>query len=166
MDAPSLPKGVNVDNHMMVAYCGVYCDLCGARGDTPDRAQALIATLKQSEMDEWGGGMPDFVEFWRFLNSLADVPDDKCCRSGECGAPNCAIRNCAKAREIEVCVFCSDYPCDKIETFAQSEPLLLHDAERIRKVGLEQWIEQQVARKQAGFDYGRVRCLPCVIPMD
>jgi hypothetical protein len=155
-----------MDKQRMVAYCGVYCDLCGARNDTPDRARALIATLKQAEMEEWGPGMPDFVEFWRFLNHLADVPDDKCCQSGKCGAPNCAIRNCAQSREIEVCALCPDYPCQKIEIFAQSEPLLLHDGERIKKVGLEQWIEEQIARKQAGFDYGRVRCLPCIIPMD
>ena len=155
-----------MDNRMLVSYCGLYCDLCGARNDTPERARALIATLRQAEMEEWGPGMPDFVEFWRFLNSLAYVPDDKCCRSGKCGAPTCAIRSCAKTREIEVCALCSDYPCAKIETFAQSEPLLLHDGERIRKIGLEQWIEEQIARKQAGFDYGRVRCLPCVVPMD
>ena len=153
-------------NHMMVAYCGVYCDLCGARGDTPDRARALIATLKQAEMDKWGGGMPDFPGFWRMLNSLAELPEDKCCRSGKCGAPNCALRNCAKERGVEVCALCADYPCEKIMVFAASEPLLLHDGERIRKVGLAQWIEEQVARKEAGFDYGRVRCLPCIVPMD
>ena len=82
-----------------------------------------MARLVRPEMEEWGPGLPDFVEFWRFLNNLADVPDDKCCRSGKCGAPNCAIRNCAKSREIEVCALCAEYPCEKIETFAQSEPL-------------------------------------------
>ncbi len=151
---------------MLVSYCGLYCDLCGARNDTPERAQALIATLKQAEMDKWGTGMPDFVAFWRFLNDLATVPDDKCCRSGKCGAPNCAIRNCAKSREVEVCAFCTEYPCEKIRIFAQSEPLLLHDGERIKKVGLEQWTEEQIARRQAGFDYGRVRCLPCIVPTE
>jgi hypothetical protein len=155
-----------VQDAMMVAYCGVYCDLCGARNDTPERARALIATLKQAEMDAWGPGMPDFVEFWRFLNNLADVPGDKCCRSGKCGAPNCAIRNCARSRGVEVCALCADFPCARIETFAQSEPLLLHDAERIRKVGLERWVEEQIARKKAGFDYGRVRCLPCIVPTE
>jgi len=89
----------------------------------------------------------------RFLNNLAD-------------APNCAIRNCARSRQIEVCALCSDFPCARIEVFAQSEPLLLHDGQRINKVGLEQWIEEQVARKQAGFDYGRVRCLPCIVPTE
>jgi len=155
-----------MENRMLVSYCGVYCDLCGARNDTPARAQALIATLKQAEMDQWGASMPDFVEFWRFLNGLVEVPPDKCCRSGQCGAPNCAIRNCAQARKIEVCALCPDYPCAKIQTFAQSEPLLLHDGERIKKVGLEQWIAEQIARKQAGFDYGRVRCLPCIVPTE
>ncbi len=155
-----------MDKHMLVSYCGVYCDLCGSRNDTPARAQALMTTLKQSEIDQWGTGIPDFVEFWRFLNGLAEVPADKGCRSGQCGAPNCAIRNCAKAREVEVCAFCPDYPCEKIQIFAQSEPLLLHDAGRMKKVGLEQWIEEQIVRKQAGFDYGRVRCLPCIVPTE
>ena len=155
-----------MENMQMVSYCGLYCELCSARNDTPERARALITTLKQSEMDTWAPGTPDFDEFWRMLNSLAHLPDDKCCRSGKCGAPNCAIRNCATSREIEVCPLCPDYPCEKIETLAASEPLLIHDGERIVKVGLEQWIVEQVARQEAGFDYGRVRCLPCIVPMD
>ncbi|MBN1579926.1 MAG: DUF3795 domain-containing protein [Anaerolineae bacterium] len=155
-----------MDNQMLVSYCGLYCDLCGARNDTPKRAQALIVSLRQAEMDKWGTGMPDFIEFWRFLNDLTDVPEDKCCRSGKCGAPNCAIRNCARSRQIEVCVLCPDYPCARIETFAQSEPLLVHDGQRIKQVGLEQWIEEQIARKQTGFDYGHVRCLPCIVPTE
>jgi Protein of unknown function (DUF3795) len=155
-----------MDKHMLVSYCGLYCDLCGARNDTPERARALIATLKQAEMDKYGPGTPDFDAFWRLLNGLTDVPDDKCCRSGQCGAPNCAIRACARSRGIEVCALCADYPCAKIHTFAQSEPLLLHDGERIKKVGLEQWIAEQVARREAGFDYGRVRCLPCIVPTE
>ena len=96
-----------MDSSRLVSYCGVYCDLCGARNDTPERARALIATLRQAEMDKWGAGMPDFVEFWRFLNNLADVPADKCCRSAKCGAPNCAIRNCARSRQVVVCALCS-----------------------------------------------------------
>lgn len=93
-------------------------------------------------IDEWDyPRTPDFDSFWRFLNGLADLPEDKCCRTGGCGAPNCAIRACARSRGIEVCPLCADYPCSKIHTFAQSEPLLLHDGERIKKVGLEQWIE-------------------------
>ncbi|MCU0522963.1 MAG: DUF3795 domain-containing protein [Anaerolineae bacterium] len=152
--------------NMLVSYCGLYCDLCGARNDTPERARALVTTLKQSEIDHWGADIPDFPEFWRFLNSLTEIPADKCCRSGQCGAPNCAIRNCAKDREVEVCAFCADFPCDRIRVFAQSEPLLLHDGERIRKVGLEQWVAEQIARREAGFDYGRVRCLPCIVPTE
>ena len=63
--------------NILVSYCGLYCDLCGARNDTPERAQALIATLKQSEIDHWGTDIPDFPEFWRFLNGLTEVPVDK-----------------------------------------------------------------------------------------
>jgi hypothetical protein len=136
-----------MDKSMLVAYCGLFCGSCGVRNETAERAQALMATLKQAEMDQWGAHMPDFSEFWRFLGMLADAPDDKRCRSGHCGTPNCAIRNCCQSRGIEVCALCADYPCAMIETFAQGQPQLLADGQRIKEVGLEQWAEEQLARR-------------------
>ena len=149
-----------MDNHAMVSYCGLYCDLCGARGDTPDRARALIVTLKQAEMDEWGRGMPDFVEFWRFLNSLADVPDDKCCRSGKCGAPNCALRNCAKAREVEVCALCSDFPCDYLHPYADFADMAWHNTKvfnlcLMKKMGLDAWAREKARSVRDVYTSGK-----------
>ena len=36
-----------MDSQMLVSYCGVYCDLCGARNDTPERARSADSSLRR-----------------------------------------------------------------------------------------------------------------------
>ena len=155
-----------MDKKMLVTYCGLYGDLCDSRSKTPERAAALRETMKKGEYEDWGPSLPDFVEFWRFLEALTQVDDDKCCRSGKCGAPNCAIRKCAIDKGLFACPECDEYPCDRIRLFAKSEPTLIHDGERFKQIGIEAWIEEQEERKRCGFNYGDIRCCPAEIPKE
>jgi len=150
----------------LVAYCGLYCGLCSGHGRIPKLAAALVATLKQDEYDRWGLGSAEDRAFWKRLNKMTKTDPDKCCRTGKCGAGFCAIRKCAKRRNVRVCPECEDYPCKRIHTLAASEATLLHDGGQIRKVGLDKWIAQQEQRTEAGFCYSDVRCLPCTVPKD
>ena len=148
-----------MDKRQLVSYCGLYCGLCDWRTRVPERAKALAESLQTAENEGPEG-------FSRFLKGPTSVPEDKCCRSGKCGAPHCAIRKCAIEKSIETCPQCQDYPCRRVMTLAKSEPTLLHDGERIREHGLDQWIEEQEERRRAGFCYADIRCLPCEIPHD
>jgi len=141
-----------------VGYCGVYCPNCGARCRLPQRAAALITTMKAGEYDDWGHGLEGFTTFWKFLHGLADVSEPKRCRNEICGAPNCGMRKCAKDKGIEACPLCADYPCEMIQTFSRSEPTLIFDGQRMGEIGLEQWIDEQEARKLNGFCYDDMRC--------
>ncbi len=49
---------------------------------------------------------------------------------------------------------------------AESESTLVHDGERLRKIGLDAWIEEQKQRKARGFCYADARCLPCTVPTE
>jgi len=73
---------------------------------------------------------------------------------------------CAMEKGIYVCPECEDYPCVRIKKLAKSEPILLHDGERIREYGLDAWIIEQEERKRAGFCYADIRCYPCEEPWD
>ncbi len=147
-----------MDKKTLVTYCGLYCDLCDNRTKMPQRATALREIMLKGDYEEWGPSLPDFVEFWRFLEGLTQVADDRCCRSGKCGAPTCAMRRCAIEKGVVACPDCDDYPCDKIQRFSKSEPMLLHDGARFKAIGIDAWIVEQEARKDANFTYGDIRC--------
>ena len=148
-----------------LSYCGLYCDLCGARCRTPNKAKELADTLRHGEFEEWGPSFPEFNDFWKLLNQLADVPEEKCCKTMKCGHPDCSIRKCAMQKELETCAFCNEYPCEKITRFAKSEPLLIQDGYRIKEIGIKAWISEQEKRKETGFAYDDVRCGKPDIPL-
>lgn len=108
--------------------------------------------------------MPGFAEFWTFLGDLAESAGRCSCRAGTCGPGFCAIRRCARERGVEVCVFCDDYPCDRIQTIAKGYVTLLADGQRMREIGIDAWIEEQEKRAGAGFAYVDIRCDPHEVP--
>jgi hypothetical protein len=146
-----------MDNKDLVSYCGLYCDLCDQRVRIPQRAAALKETLRLAEQE---GPEP----FRKVLAELAKPPGNKCCRAGTCGNPRCGIRKCARAKGVFACPDCPDFPCKRIETLGRSESTLVHDGRRMKEIGLDAWIAEQEKRKETGFCYADVRCLPCTIP--
>ena len=155
-----------MDNSYRVAYCGLYCGLCEQWTRIPEHARALMQSMQKAEYEDWGPGIEGFNEFWTFLKGLIEVPDNKCCRSNNCGAPFCAIRKCTISKGIEACPERDRYPCDRIKTLARSESTLIHDGERMKEIGVEAWIGEQEQRREDGFCYADVRCPPCVIPTE
>jgi len=155
-----------MEHKHFVAYCGLYCRLCEHHARIPQRAAVFKEAMQKADYEDFGSRMPDFDEFWRFLQRLTSVEDRKCCRTEECGAPFCAIRKCAMQRDVEMCPECEEYPCERVKTFAKGEPTLLHDGQRIREKGLDAWVEEQEGRRKAGFCYADIRCYPYYIPRD
>lgn len=152
------------DNLRSVTYCGLYCDLCGSRGRIPKRAQALQNSMAEEGYDVWGKEIPGFSEFWEFLGTLSD-PEKACsgCRQNG-GPPFCSVRKCARKKEVDVCVFCKEYPCSRIKELAKGYPTLLADGERIKEIGINAWIEEQKKRARTGFVYADIRCYPYRVP--
>jgi hypothetical protein len=140
----------------LVAYCGLYCGLCDSHVRLPQRAAALTESLALAESP-----VPKPVR--TFLQTMVHPPEGKRCRGGTCGA-KCAIKKCAIGKGVTVCAECGEFPCERVKTLAKSESTLVHDGQRLRKIGLDAWIEEQVQRKARGFCYADVRCLPCTVP--
>jgi hypothetical protein len=155
-----------MDSEMWLTYCGLYCELCGERARIPKQAQALRQSLRAEGYDQWGRGLEGFEAFWSFLEGICD-PDGACpgCKEGG-GPPSCAIRNCARARGLEVCVRCEAYPCGRIEELARGYPTLLADGERMRELGIAAWVAEQERRAQSGFAYVDIRCEPYEVPSE
>ncbi len=147
----------NMSDLRLVAYCGVYCGICAQCCRIPQAAQSLQQAMRLEGYEYWGKEFPGFETFWKFLDSLAQSESRCSCRSASCGPPFCGIRKCARARGIEVCVFCHDYPCPYIRKVAERYPTLLSDGLRMKSIGIEAWIREQEERRSSGFAYADIR---------
>jgi hypothetical protein len=155
-----------LDKRKYIGYCGLYCELCSERNRLPKQARELLTTLKRGEFEEWGPGFKEYDHFWKLLNQFADLKEDMCCKTKKCGHPQCAIRNCAIKKNIEACAFCDEYPCIKITNFNKTFPLMLHDGNRMKEIGVDAWILEQEERNNRGFAYEDIRCGKPDIPVD
>jgi hypothetical protein len=139
-----------------VTYCGLYCGLCAERSRIPRRAALLKQAMAEEGWPYWGPSVPDFAEFWRFLEKLHREGGCPGCRAGG-GFPECQIRICAREREVEVCGQCADFPCRHVEALAARYPALIADNRRLQAIGLGQWLEEQAERARRGVVYADTR---------
>lgn len=149
-----------INNLRLVAYCGLYCGLCAQWCRIPQRARSLQHAMRLEGYEYWGRETPGFEAFWKFLDGLAESESRCSCRDGQCGSSFCEIRKCARARGVEVCVFCREYPCNRLEALAARYPTLLADGLRMKTLGMEAWIAEQEERRRSGFAYADIRCPP------
>ncbi|MBN1285506.1 MAG: DUF3795 domain-containing protein [Anaerolineae bacterium] len=145
------------DQLKFITYCGLYCGLCSARARIPQQAQALRESMDREGYPYWGRTIPGFEPFWQFLEDLSDI-DKACpgCRQ-DGGDPGCEIRVCTRERQVDICAFCNDFPCEKIREFAKTYPTLITDGERMKTIGIDAWIAEQEKRAAAGFVYTDIR---------
>ncbi|MBN1349361.1 DUF3795 domain-containing protein [candidate division KSB1 bacterium] len=148
----------------LVTYCGLYCGLCAQKCRIPHRALALKEAMQKEGYEHWGQAIPGFKDFWKFLGGLVTSENACSCRESSCGPPFCAIRNCAREKNIDICASCEDYPCEKIEGIAKGYPTLLADGNRIMAIGIESWIKEQEDCAKTGFAYVDIRCYPYHVP--
>lgn len=135
-----------------ICYCGVYCENCAVKANVEPQAKALYAEMKKACFEEFIHMIPNGNEFWGFLKSMAEDGTCLSCREGS-GNPNCAVRLCAKEKNIEMCALCDSYPCKHFDAFFEGYPILKHDNALMRDKGLEEWAKLQDARRTRGFTY-------------
>lgn len=155
-----------MSNLELVTYCGLYCGLCSQRNRIPLRAVSLRDAMRKEGYENWGRNLPQFNEFWSFLNNMADLGPGCSCRAGKCGPPFCGIRKCAQQKGIEVCAFCGDYPCRMISGLANGYVTMLADGRRIKEIGIDAWIQEQEEREKTGFAYCDIRVQPYDVPSE
>ena len=110
--------------------------------------------MKRQGFETFGPYMPNFNEFWGFLNVLIDAEGCPGCRQNG-GNPSCEIRRCAREKEIILCPLCSDYPCSKFNWLPTSKnyPMLVKDNLYLKENGLDEWLAMQEDRRSQGFTY-------------
>jgi len=144
-----------VIDRMFACYCGLYCEHCAVKAKVEPAAKVLYDEMKSAGFEEVIAFIPGGEGFWPFLKGM--VEDGICvsCRDGS-GNPGCAVRLCAKERDVEMCAFCEDYPCDKIADFLKVSvgySVLEHDNALLRDEGWDAWTEIQERRRESGYTY-------------
>ena len=142
-------------NKQFACYCGLYCGHCAVKVKVEPAAKSLYDEMKSAGFEDVISFIPGGEGFWSFLKGMTD--DGMCvsCRDGS-GNPGCAVRLCAKEKDVEMCAFCEDYPCGKFDAFLEVSvgyPVLKDDNALLRGKGWEAWMALQEARRADGYTY-------------
>lgn len=96
----------------MIGYCGYSCHLCAARSEDPAVRNRLV--------DGWRR------IFGHQSYTSENVRCDGCRCDGRVADKSCEARPCARAKGLESCAWCDEFPCGKMrQLMASREGLLL-----------------------------------------
>jgi hypothetical protein len=135
-----------------ICYCGLYCENCAVMAKIGPVAKDLYGEMKKAGFEEIIHLIPGGDGFWPFLKNLAEEGMCISCQDGG-GDPGCAIRICAKEKNIEMCAFCESYPCKKFNNFFEGHSILKQDNALLREKGMDAWSKLQDERRARGFTY-------------
>jgi hypothetical protein len=133
-------------------YCGLYCENCAIKAKVHPAAKVLYNEMKKAEVDKFIHMLPGGEGFWPFLKNVAEDGVCTSCREGA-GNPGCAIRICAKEKNVEMCALCESYPCERFDNFYEEYSTLKEDNAFLRDKGMEVWLKMQEERRLRGFSY-------------
>ena len=133
-------------------YCGLYCENCAVKVKVEPASKVLYEEMKNAGFEDIIHFIPDGDKFWSFLKGMA--VDGVCvsCKEGS-GNPGCAVRMCAKEKNVEMCALCESYPCELFARYFEGYPVLKHDNALLREEGTEAWAKLQDERMAKGFTY-------------
>jgi hypothetical protein len=102
----------------MIAYCGLNCVKCPIYAATREKNAS-----KQKQMREYIARK--IKEIYGTPCSVEDVTDCDGCTTKDgrlfSGCQKCQIRKCAREKGLENCAYCSEYACEKLSKFFDSE---------------------------------------------
>jgi hypothetical protein len=119
-------------------------------------AKVLFDEMKKAGFEEIIHLIPGSDGFWSFLQSMAEQGVCTSCREGG-GNPGCAVRICAKEKNVEMCALCENYPCELFARYFKGYPVLEHDNDLLRREGFDAWLKLQNERKAREFIYNNLK---------
>ena len=139
-------------NKEYVCYCGLYCKNCAVKVKVEPASKILYKEMKKAGFEEIMQMIPGGDGFWSFLKNMAIQGVCISCKEGS-GNPGCAVRICAKEKNIEMCALCESYPCGLFARYFEGYPILEHDNLVVREKGMSAWSELQDERCAREFTY-------------
>jgi hypothetical protein len=134
-----------------ICYCGLYCGNCAVKVKVEPASKVLYDEMKKAGFEDILPMLPGGDHFWSFLQGMVQGVCISC-QEGS-GNPHCAVRTCAKEKNVEMCAICEDYPCALFARYFEGYPILKQDNALMRDEGMEAWSELQDERRACGFTY-------------
>ena len=114
----------------LLSYCGLVCNTCPIYlatreidKDKQTKKRAEIATICREQ--------------YGMNYEVSDINDcDGCSVEGGrlfSGCYQCAIRTCTKQKALENCASCSEYSCQKLESFFPHDPAAKTRLDKVRQ---------------------------------
>ena len=139
-------------NEKYICYCGLYCENCAVKAKVEPASKVLYEEMKKAGFEGIIHLIPDGDRFWPFLKGMATNGVCVSCKEGS-GNPGCAVRICAREKNIKICALCESYPCEKFAGFFEGYSVLKHDNSLLREKGIDTWAQLQDERQVKGFTY-------------
>jgi hypothetical protein len=113
----------------MLSYCGLHCDTCPIH----------LATLEQDVQKKLhmrtaiANLLRDRYGMILHADQITDC-DGCTLETGRLFATcaQCNVRKCARERQHDICTFCKDYACDKLQVVFGDQPQAKKEFERLR----------------------------------
>lgn len=139
----------NLKIDQQVTFCGLYCGICPMYtreiGETAEKLGRLATASGFDEMAEFVPGMEWFTDFKIKLEWFkTDAVCNGCRDEGRQFHDSCGLRQCCKEKKVDFCHNCHKYPCAVAEEFKIQAPYYEDNLRKIREIGLEDYIREQV----------------------
>ena len=132
-------------------YCGLFCQNCAVKVQVEPAAKVLYEEMKKAGFEDIIQMIPGGADFWTFLKGMVKGVCVSC-KDGS-GNPGCAVRKCAKDKNIEMCALCDSYPCELFVKYFEGYPMLREDNNLLREEGMDAWAKLQDDRHLKGYAF-------------
>jgi len=140
-------------NNRQYGICGVYCGQCPNGNGRVKMITRELKRLVDTTRYNWVRDMVRSFSFDEFRKGLEWFSDSQCpmCLNGG-GAP-CENRKCVSRKNLQSCLLCSDYlTCTNTEYQRDVYPFVVENYNRVKQVGLPQYLEEEEERARAGVN--------------
>jgi hypothetical protein len=109
-------------------YCGLYCGACEILLANENGTREIVAKAWNRDPEQL-----------RCMGCKTPVNSAFCSQ--------CDIKACAKAKQVETCSDCGDYPCARLTGFRYDKyphhSIIFQNLTSIQSCGMDPWLEQQ-----------------------
>jgi hypothetical protein len=132
----------------VLAPCGLNCAKClaFAGGDIKKHAKKLKRLLGSFDTyaERFSGFEPVFKNYPHFKELLQHLTVAACkgCRQGTCGYPNCGVAACWRAKGVDFCFQCDEFPCQKTNFDPNLRQRWLGINTRMKQIGIKEYYEE------------------------
>jgi len=129
-----------------VAPCGLDCGRCL---DNPGSPVCRLAGELKRELggfaalaERFAGMDPAFGEYAGFERVLVRLAKGGCtgCRSGNCLLTSCRVKDCVRAKGVDFCHECGDFPCGDTGLPEMLNERWKKNNQRMRELGLAAYL--------------------------